>query len=121
MNIFFIIIQIIIALGIYNVWIIRAGKKTQWRGENAYSIKEEFKAYKLPLWFMYCIGGTKIILATALIFGIWFPFLVLPASSLLTLLMIGAMLMHIKVRDPFYKSLPSFLMLLLNLMLVLFI
>ena len=38
-----IIIQVIIALGIFNVWILRFGKSTDWRGGAAKSMKEEFE------------------------------------------------------------------------------
>jgi len=34
--------QVIAALGIFNVWIIRSGKATQRRGGDAKSLKDEF-------------------------------------------------------------------------------
>jgi hypothetical protein len=44
---FIVLCQIIIALGIFNVWIIRYGKETNWRGGEAKNMKEEFAASKL--------------------------------------------------------------------------
>ena len=44
--------------------------------------------------------------------------LVLPAALLLTVLMLGALAMHVKVHDPFKKSLPAVGMLALALIIV---
>jgi hypothetical protein len=110
-----ILCQIIIALGIFNVWVLRYGKETNWRGGEAKSMKEEFAAYGLPVGFMVLIGAAKILLATCLIIGIWVPVLVKPAALAMALLMIGALSMHVKVKDPVQKSLPAFTMLALSL------
>ena len=115
MHSFVIISQVIIALGIFNVWIIRYGKETSWRGGEAKNMKEEFSAYGLPSGFMVFIGAAKILLATCLIIGIWVPVLVKPAAIAMVLLMIGAVAMHVKVKDPLQKSLPAFTMLVLSL------
>jgi len=37
-----IIVQIIIALGIFNVWLLRFRQATGWRGGTAANLKEEF-------------------------------------------------------------------------------
>jgi hypothetical protein len=50
------ILQIIIALGLLNVWLVRSNKKSEYRGGSANNIKDEFKAYGLPSWFVYLIG-----------------------------------------------------------------
>lgn len=44
------IIQLVIALGILNVWLLRFGKTTAWRGGAAKNMKEEFAVYGLPSW-----------------------------------------------------------------------
>jgi hypothetical protein len=45
-----VICQIIIVLGPgFNVWVLRFGKETHWRGGTAKNLKEEFEAYGLPL------------------------------------------------------------------------
>jgi hypothetical protein len=110
-----IIIQIIIAAGIFNVWIIRFGKPTNWRGGQANNMKEEFAAYGLPSWFVGFIGFLKLLLAIFLIVGIWVPSLTNPAAYGMAVLMLGAIAMHIKVKDPLKKSLPALTMLLLSL------
>ena len=43
-----VVIQVIIALGIYNVWLLRFGKATEWRGGTATNMKEEFEALQIP-------------------------------------------------------------------------
>ena len=101
------ILNLIIALGIFNVWIIRFHRKTEFRGGTANSLKEEFLAYGLPIWFMYIIGFFKISLSTLLIIGIWIPKFNLYSALAMTLLMIGAITMHLKIQDPIKKSLPA--------------
>jgi hypothetical protein len=108
-------IQIIIAIGIYNVWLVRFGKSTKWRGGTATDMRSEFEAYGFPAWFMMVIGFVKVSFATLLIIGIWFPFLVGPTAIGMTSLMTGAIGMHIKVKDPMLKSLPAFIMFCLSL------
>ncbi len=109
------IAQLIIAFGLLNVWIVRAKKQTAYRGGCATTIIEEFKEYGLPVWFCYLIGFLKISSALMLILGIWIPSLVQPASGLVSVLMLGAVSMHAKIKDPIQKALPAGLMLLLSL------
>ncbi len=91
------VLQIIVGLGLLNVWLLRGGKKTPYRGKGAASMRAEFQAYGLPLWFMWVTGALKIGVAAALLLGIWIPALVQPAALVLILLMLGAFIMHLKV------------------------
>jgi len=113
------ILQVIVGLGLLNVWLVRARSSTQFRGGPAQSLKEEFSAYGLPDWFFYAIGVLKIGSAVLLILGIWVPEVVLPAAGTVAVLMVGALSMHAKVKDPLIKSLPAFLMLLMAVAIVL--
>jgi uncharacterized membrane protein YphA (DoxX/SURF4 family) len=115
MGIFTHIIQVIIAAGIFNVWILRYGKPTDWRAGGAANMKEEFEAYGLPGWSMMAVGFLKLLLAVLLIVGIFFPVVTQPAAIGMALLMVGAIGMHMKVKDPLKKSLPAFSMLVLSL------
>ncbi len=108
--------QWIIGLGIFNVWFIRANRSTAYRGGDAMNIKEEFAVYGLPAWFMYAVGTLKVALAALLIVGTWIPGLVLPAAIGMAVLMIGAISMHIKVKDSLKKTLPSLTLLVLSLL-----
>ena len=104
-------LQLFVAFGLLNVWIIRRNKGTPYRGANSDSLKNEFDAYGLPLWSFYVIGFIKISSALLLLLGLWIPFLVFPSAFVVSLLMLGAVCMHIKVRDPLKKFLPALIML----------
>jgi len=119
MNTILIIIQIVIALSILDVWVLRYNKKTKYRGGDAKSIKEEFAVYGLPAWFMFFIGITKVTLAVLLIVGVWIPILTAPAAGILAILMFGAILMHVKIKDSIIKTLPALIMFVLSFTLAL--
>jgi hypothetical protein len=108
--------QIVIALGIVNVWVLRAGKPTPWRPEGAQNMAEEFLRYGLPDWMRKLVGALKLTLAALLVVGIWYPPLAAGAGIAMAILMAGAVGSHLKVRDPLRKSLPSFCLLLLSLL-----
>lgn len=108
------VIQVIIALGIYNVWLVRSGKATDWRGGTSKSLREEFEVYGLPSWAMGTVGFLKLIFATLLLVGIWYAPVVRPAALGMLILMIGAISMHVKVGDPAKRSLPAFTMFVLS-------
>jgi len=91
------VLQIILALGLINVWLVRSRKATAYRGGASTNLKDEFAAYGL-----------------ALLAGLWFPVTVVPAALVLTVLMLGAVLMHIKVKDPISKYVPASAMLLMT-------
>lgn len=105
------ILQIIVALGLLNVWLVRAGSSTAYRGGAATSLKEEFAAYGLPEMVFYIVGVLKVGAALAFIAGLWMPELVAPAAGIVAVLMVGALAMHVKVKDSVKKSVPAFLML----------
>ena len=107
------VLQVVIGLGILNVWMLRFGKSTAWRGGDAKNMREEFAFYGLPPWFMWLVGGAKVLCAVLLLGGLFVPALVRPAAAALGVLMLGAVCMHVKVRDPLKKALPSIAMLIL--------
>ena len=108
------ILQIIIALGLLNVWFLRNSKSTAYRGGSAKTLKEEFKAYGLPNFAYYVVGTLKIGSAIALILGLQNSQVTLVASLTIVVLMIGAVGMHIKVKDTFKKSIPALIMLIMS-------
>lgn len=94
--------QLIIALSIIYVWVFRFD-----------NIIVEFKQYELSDLVRSAVGAAKIILATLLVVGIWYPSLVFIPSVLMGLLMIAAQYFHFKVKNPLQKHLPSLFLLLL--------
>ena len=49
-----------------------------------------------------------------MIAGLWLRFLVFPSALLIAILMLGALAMHVKIRDPLKKSVPALVMLALS-------
>ncbi len=107
MDFILIALKLIVALGILNVWLLRSGKATAYRGRDAKNLREEFAAYGLPFWFMCVVGVLKVGLALALLVSLWIPELAQPAAIGMGALMLGALVMHLKVKDPLSKALPS--------------
>ena len=110
--------QIALAIGLINVWLLRRGRSTAWRGGEAATLKEEFLVYGLPTWCMAVVGTFKLICAALLLVGIWVPLATVPAAIGLGVLMLGAVAMHAKVSDPLRKSLPALSMLALCLIVI---
>lgn len=113
------ILQVVVGLGLLNVWLVRANLATNYRGGNAKNIKEEFAVYGLPGWFCSVVGVLKVGGALALLAALWFPELRQPAAALIAVLMAGAVSMHAKVRDPIVKTVPAAAMLVMSLTLYL--
>lgn len=101
-----VIAQIIVALGVGFVWIFRLD-----------NIIVEFKQYGINDQTRTLVGASKIILATLLIVGIWYPtvWLVTIPALLMAFLMLSAQYFHFKAKNPFIKRVPSLFLLLLCL------
>jgi uncharacterized membrane protein YphA (DoxX/SURF4 family) len=112
-------LQIIVPLGIFNVWLIRPGKATSYRGGAAANLKEEFRAYGLPEIAFYIVGALKISAAVLLLIGLFLPGFVFPGALLMSGLMLGALIMHAKVSDPAIRYLPASVMLAMSVILLL--
>jgi uncharacterized membrane protein YphA (DoxX/SURF4 family) len=105
------VLQILVGLGLLNVWLLRQQSATAYRGGSAKNLKEEFAAYGLPAPMFYIVGGLKIICGVELLVGLAYPPVVLPAAAVVAVLMVGAVAMHLKVGDPVTKYVPATLML----------
>ena len=108
-------LKIIIGISILNVWLIQSKKNTKWRGGAATTIIEEFNVYGLSKSFYVAIYFLKVSLAILLLASIQFDVLTLVSSLGLAVLLLGSILMHVKVKDAWYKSFPAFLFMLMNL------
>ena len=96
--------KIIVALSIAFVWVFRFD-----------NIVTEFHLYGLNDLTRASVGTAKIVLATLLVVGIWYPALALVPAGIMALLMVAAQYFHFKARNPWVKHLPSFLLLALCL------
>jgi len=112
MEIVLIILQLFVALNILRIWLVTSGRASIYRGGDgkAKTLREEFEVYGLPVWFMYVVGSLKVLAAVGLIVGIWMPMVTPIAAAGLIILMIGAIVMHIKVGDKVTTYLPALLM-----------
>ena len=113
------ILQVVVGLGLLNVWLLRSASATAYRGGAATTLKEEFAAYGLPDAARYVVGTLKVAAGVILIAGLWLPLPVRIAAGVVAVLMVGALAMHQKVSDPPMKSLPAALMLVMCLAIVL--
>lgn len=113
-------LQFLIAVVLINVWIFRFSKTTKYRGAHSHTMREEFFAYGLPIWFMHVVGFLKLLIAFIMILTILIPSLAIPlgipALIILSLLMSGAIVMHVKVKDSFTKTTPAILLFLVSML-----
>ena len=108
------LLQLIIAVVIMAVWLVRPRLETNYRAGNATNIFEEFEVYGLPNWSVYLVGGIKLSLAVLLIVGIWYSSVVQYSALGMGILMAGAIVCHLKTRgDPLSRATPASLMLLM--------
>jgi hypothetical protein len=114
-----ILIQLVIAFGIFNVWILRFDRATAWRGGDATTMTEEFRVYGLSDSTRKIVGFLKLSSAGLLLVGIWFPPVARLAAGIIAVLMLAAVVMHFRVADPVRKSLPAFCMFVLSSVVVL--
>lgn len=106
----------VIALGIVNVWLVRAGRPSGYRGGSAKTLREEFQVYGLPSWAMPVVGGLKLAFAAMLVLRLFnVPAYARIGAIGIAVLMVGAIAMHVKVKDEWKKSLPAATMLVLSL------
>lgn len=77
-------------------------------------MREEFAHYGLPPWSLALVGTLKVTFAVLLVVGIWLPSLAIVGAGGLAVMMLGAVVMHVKVHDPSKKSLPAATLLVLS-------
>ncbi len=63
---------------------------------------------------MYAVGTVKVSLALMMLAGHAVPKLTRPASTGLAVLMLGAVGMHVKVKDPVKRAMPAITVLTLS-------
>ena len=108
------LLHLVVSGGLLNVWLLRNSKSTGYRGGESKTLKQEFAAYGLPEVVYYIVGFLKIVSAIVILASIWLPFLRIYGATTVAILMVGALFMHFKVKDPLMKLLPAFLMLVMS-------
>lgn len=102
-----IVTQVLIAAAMVDVWILRYDKPLRARGGQAQNMVEEFRIYGLPDWFRNLTRVLKLSAAVLLLVGLAVDWAAFAGGALLVALMSGALAMHIKVGDPWLKSVPA--------------
>ena len=108
------VLQLVVGLGLLNVWLVRSKSATEYRGGSATSLREEFAVYGLPSFAFPVVGILKVSAAVVLIAGVWLELPVQLAAAVIAALMVGAILMHVKVSDPVKRAVPATIMLALS-------
>ena len=101
------------------VWLLIFQKKTIYRGGDATNIIEEFMVYGLDKYFIYFVGALKIAAGVGLLIGLFYKKFIIPSAFVITVLMLGTVLMHLKVSDQIHKFIHAILMLLGGISIVL--
>jgi hypothetical protein len=110
--------QIFVALTVISVWTIRFNRATPWRGGNAKNMCEEFSVYGLSAGLRKTVCCLKLSGSLLLLVGLWCAQCTFWGAALLSILMVSAVAMHVKVRDPMRKSLPALVIFVLCLYLM---
>jgi uncharacterized membrane protein YphA (DoxX/SURF4 family) len=105
------VLQVIVGLGLLNVWLVRSRSATNYRGRSAMTLKQEFAAYGLPPVAYFIVGTLKVLAGVVLLASLWMPMPARLAAVVVAGLMIGALVMHAKVKDPMLKFVPAAAML----------
>ena len=102
------ILQVFTAASLFFVWVVRY--------EN---ITEEFEQYKLPSWLRDFVGILKVSFGIMLLIGIFDYKFKLIGSFGLSLLMIAALITHLRVKNPIFKAVPALTLLSFSLIIIL--
>ena len=100
------VLKTLVAGSIFFVWVVRYQ-----------NIIEEFKAFGLPAWLRDLVGILKLSFILMLLSSD--SNAVLLGASGITVLMLAALLTHLKIKNPFYKMLPSMSLMILCLIILL--
>ncbi|MGI9070212.1 MAG: DoxX family protein [Bryobacteraceae bacterium] len=97
-------LQALVAASIFFVWVVRYD-----------NIIEEFKQYGLPAWTRDLVGILKVTFALLLLIGIERVEFALAGGVGIAFLMACAFFIHLRVKNPFFKMLPSLVLLILSI------
>lgn len=101
------ILQIFLAIAMFDVWLFRYRTPGCFRGGDSTTMEEEFKVYGLSDNFRRLVRILKLSAGTLMVVGVWYDSIAFLAGVLLGFLMFGALAMHIKVKDPLFKAIPA--------------
>lgn len=106
MSILSIVLQVILGLGFLMFGLMKFGSK---------QMVEGFKGYGYPGAFRVFTGLIEVIAAGLVIAGLWIDDLAAWGGLLIVVTMIGAILTHIKIKDPLKQMLMPIILFILGL------
>ena len=106
------VLVIVVSLTVLSAWSFRVNRPSLFRGGDATSMLEEFQAYGLSKNTMIIVGVCKVIAGIALLLGLRFQKLVVPAAAVMAGFMCAAIYFHLSISDPLMPTAPSTLMML---------
>ena len=101
------ILQISTGVSILVVWLFRSNIPTKYRVGNATTLQGEISEAGLPDWIYNILKVFKPTIAFMLILSVLYNPLALPSVICTTILMVGAIGMHIHAKDSITKTLPA--------------
>ena len=103
------IFQIALAISVYYVWIFRY-----------HNVLSEFSQFGYSDLFRNFVGAAKISLSALLIMGVFYDGVTLFAALGMAILMLGAQVTHLRVKNPLKQRIPSLILLLISLFIAAF-
>lgn len=88
------VLKVLVVASIFFVWVVRYQ-----------NIIEEFKAFELPAWLRDLVGILKLSFALMLLSSD--SNVILLGASGIVVLMVAALITHLRIKNPFYKMLPA--------------
>ena len=95
-------LQALVAAAMFFVWVVRYA-----------NIVQEFKQYALPDWLRDLVGILKLTCSLLLLIGIERPLFAVVGSGGIAVLMVAAVVTHLRVKNPVFKMLPALALLVL--------
>lgn len=110
MNILSIVLQVILGIGFLMFGFSKFGSKQMVDG---------FKHFGYPGWFRVFTGLVEVISAALVIWSIWNKAFAAYGGAMIVVIMFGAIMTHIKVKDPFKAMMMPIILLVFGLVLML--
>ena len=101
-------LQTLVAASIFFVWVVRYD-----------NIVQEFRQFGLPDWLRDVVGILKLTCSLMLLIGVERPRFALVGGLGIAVLMGGAVVTHLRVKNSLFKMLPSLTLLALSLVIAL--
>lgn len=92
------------------MWLFRSNTPTRYRVGNATTLQGEILEAGLPEWTYNILRIFKPMIAFMLIIGVLYNPLTLPSIICTTILMVGAIGMHVYAKDNIIKTLPAIIL-----------